>query len=159
MQTEPVEEATSEEPEVDPKKAAVAAAIARAKARKAQQADSTEAKEAEAPAEQTEDPKKAAVAAAIARAKARKAKQEEPAGLVWIHVDDNGPGLGDFSLSDLCEPFLTTKQNGLGLGLSISQQILASMNGRLCAQNREQGGARFSLRLPIAPNNTEQSKG
>ncbi|HBK5926038.1 TPA: electron transporter RnfC, partial [Vibrio alginolyticus] len=36
-QTEPVEEATSEEPEVDPKKAAVAAAIARAKARKAQQ--------------------------------------------------------------------------------------------------------------------------
>jgi two-component system C4-dicarboxylate transport sensor histidine kinase DctB len=86
-------------------------------------------------------------------------EQDEHAGLVWIHVDDNGPGLGGFSLSDLCEPFLTTKQNGLGLGLSISQQILASMNGRLCAQNREQGGARFSLCLPIAPNNTEQSKG
>ncbi|WP_404970031.1 electron transport complex subunit RsxC [Vibrio campbellii] len=61
------------------KKAAVAAAIARAKAKKAQQADSTEPVEAEAPAEQAEDPKKAAVAAAIARAKARKAKQEDSA--------------------------------------------------------------------------------
>ncbi|PQJ39792.1 electron transport complex subunit RsxC [Vibrio campbellii] len=61
------------------KKAAVAAAIARAKAKKVQQADSTESVEAEAPAEQAEDPKKAAVAAAIARAKARKAKQEDSA--------------------------------------------------------------------------------
>ncbi|MGR5210062.1 electron transport complex subunit RsxC [Vibrio rotiferianus] len=62
--------------ETGDKKAAVAAAIARAKAKKAQQEDSTESVEAEAPAEQAGDPKKAAVAAAIARAKARKAKQE-----------------------------------------------------------------------------------
>lgn len=55
--------------------------------------------------------------------------------------------------------FLTTKLNGLGLGLSISQQILASMNGKLCAHNREQGGARFSLCLPITSYNTEPSKG
>ncbi|YCO04629.1 electron transport complex subunit RsxC [Vibrio sp. VNB-15] len=61
----------------DDKKSAVAAAIARAKAKKAQQEDSTESVEAEAPTEQAEDPKKAAVAAAIARAKARKAQQEE----------------------------------------------------------------------------------
>ncbi|MGR5155485.1 electron transport complex subunit RsxC [Vibrio owensii] len=59
------------------KKAAVAAAIARAKAKKAQQEDSTESVETETPAEQAEDPKKAAVAAAIARAKARKAQQED----------------------------------------------------------------------------------
>ncbi len=59
------------------KKAAVAAAIARAKAKKAQQEDSTESVETEAPVERAEDPKKAAVAAAIARAKARKAQQED----------------------------------------------------------------------------------
>ncbi|WP_045369360.1 electron transport complex subunit RsxC [Vibrio campbellii] len=58
------------------KKAAVAAAIARAKAKKAQQEGSTESAETDAPAEPAEDPKKAAVAAAIARAKARKAQQE-----------------------------------------------------------------------------------
>ncbi len=77
---------------------------------------------------------------------------------VMIHVDDNGPGLGSHTLSELCEPFLTTKKNGLGLGLSISQQILAGMNGSLSAHNRAQGGARFSLCLPICQR-TEQSEG
>ncbi|HHF0511499.1 TPA: electron transport complex subunit RsxC [Vibrio antiquarius] len=61
----------------DDKKSAVAAAIARAKAKKAQQEESTETIEAQASAEKTEDPKKAAVAAAISRAKARKAKQAD----------------------------------------------------------------------------------
>ncbi|WP_199454921.1 electron transport complex subunit RsxC [Vibrio owensii] len=65
--------------EAGDKKAAVAAAIARAKAKKAQQEDSTESLETEAPVKQAEDPKKAAVAAAIARAKARKAQQEDSA--------------------------------------------------------------------------------
>ncbi|MDA0130875.1 ATP-binding protein [Vibrio harveyi] len=76
------------------------------------------------------------------------------AELVWIYVDDNGTGLGEFTFSQLCEPFLTTKQNGLGLGLSISQQILAGMNGKLGAQNREQGGARFSICLPLISSHT-----
>lgn len=76
------------------------------------------------------------------------------AELVWIYVDDNGTGLGEFIFSQLCEPFLTTKQNGLGLGLSISQQILAGMNGKLSAQNREQGGARFSICLPLISSHT-----
>ncbi|HCZ9259645.1 TPA: electron transport complex subunit RsxC [Vibrio alginolyticus] len=61
----------------DDKKSAVAAAIARAKAKKAQQEDSTESVESETSAQQDSDPKKAAVAAAIARAKARKAKQAD----------------------------------------------------------------------------------
>ncbi|MEF1329210.1 electron transport complex subunit RsxC [Vibrio sp. M260121] len=61
----------------DDKKSAVAAAIARAKAKKAQQEDSTESIDSETSAQQAGDPKKAAVAAAIARAKARKAQQED----------------------------------------------------------------------------------
>ncbi|BDR17641.1 electron transport complex subunit RsxC [Vibrio sp. STUT-A16] len=61
----------------DDKKSAVTAAIARAKAKKAQQEDSTESVESETSAQQDGDPKKAAVAAAIARAKARKAKQAD----------------------------------------------------------------------------------
>ncbi|MDK9755214.1 electron transport complex subunit RsxC [Vibrio sp. D173a] len=71
------QEDASTSTEAGDKKAAIAAAIARAKAKKAQQEDSTESVEAEAPTEQAEDPKKAAVAAAIARAKARKAQQED----------------------------------------------------------------------------------
>ncbi|MCG6266458.1 electron transport complex subunit RsxC [Vibrio furnissii] len=63
----------------DEKKAAVAAAIARAKARKAAQPESNETPVTQAPAthEPADDPKKAAVTAAIARAKARKAAQPE----------------------------------------------------------------------------------
>ncbi|ELA9370031.1 electron transport complex subunit RsxC [Vibrio parahaemolyticus] len=60
----------------DDKKSAVAAAIARAKAKKAQQETESQPVEETASQEPTEDPKKAAVAAAIARAKARKAQQE-----------------------------------------------------------------------------------
>ncbi|ENQ8701477.1 electron transport complex subunit RsxC [Vibrio harveyi] len=71
------QEDTSTPAEAGDKKAAVAAAIARAKAKKAQQEDSTEPVESETSEQQGGDPKKAAVAAAIARAKARKAKQEE----------------------------------------------------------------------------------
>ncbi|EMJ3466817.1 electron transport complex subunit RsxC [Vibrio harveyi] len=71
------QEDTSTPAEAGDKKAAVAAAIARAKAKKAQQEDSTEPVESEASEQQGGDPKKAAVAAAIARAKARKAQQEE----------------------------------------------------------------------------------
>ncbi|WP_049536811.1 electron transport complex subunit RsxC [Vibrio harveyi] len=70
------QEDTSTPAEAGDKKAAVAAAIARAKAKKAQQEDSTEPVESETSEQQGGDPKKAAVAAAIARAKARKAKQE-----------------------------------------------------------------------------------
>ncbi|BFN30725.1 electron transport complex subunit RsxC [Vibrio harveyi] len=70
------QEDTSTPAEAGDKKTAVAAAIARAKAKKAQQEDSTEPVESETSEQQGGDPKKAAVAAAIARAKARKAKQE-----------------------------------------------------------------------------------
>ncbi|MBR9787233.1 MAG: sensor histidine kinase [Vibrionaceae bacterium] len=68
---------------------------------------------------------------------------------IMVHIDDNGPGIGQRSLNELCEPFLTTKKNGLGLGLSISQQILNGMNGQLSAYNQAQGGARFSVCLPV----------
>jgi len=72
---EKADTSAGEPAETDPRKAAVAAAIARAKARKAAAADSAEVTPASSPApDQTDDdPRKAAVAAAIARAKARKA--------------------------------------------------------------------------------------
>ncbi|MDA0120763.1 electron transport complex subunit RsxC, partial [Vibrio sp. T11.5] len=80
-QSEPVttETVSVEAAQEDPKKAAVAAAIARAKARKAQQQASSDTLTTEPASVEAaeEDPKKAAVAAAIARAKARKAQQEQ----------------------------------------------------------------------------------
>ncbi|MCF8778462.1 ATP-binding protein [Vibrio sp. IRLE0018] len=67
---------------------------------------------------------------------------------VNIHIDDNGPGIEPAQFQQLCEPFHTTKKNGLGLGLSISQQILTGMKGKLMVNHSPLGGARFTVSLP-----------
>jgi two-component system C4-dicarboxylate transport sensor histidine kinase DctB len=79
---------------------------------------------------------------------------EYEAPWVLIHIDDNGAGIMTEKLDRLFEPFFTTKKNGLGLGLSISQQIVHSMNGEIVVNSSPLGGARFTLRLPTssAPN-------
>jgi signal transduction histidine kinase len=69
---------------------------------------------------------------------------------VSIYVDDNGPGIPDDALERVFEPFFTTKKagQGTGLGLSISQRVILEMGGTLTAENRDEGGARFAIRLP-----------
>lgn len=66
-----------------------------------------------------------------------------------IFVDDNGPGIDSNKQQSLFEPFYTTKKNGLGLGLSISQQITQAMGGTLQVSTSPMGGARFAISLPI----------
>ena len=69
--------------------------------------------------------------------------EREPAGLVRITVADNGPGL-DAEVSDrLFEPFQTTKENGMGLGLSISAAIVEAHGGRILAEPSKLGGTAF----------------
>lgn len=64
---------------------------------------------------------------------------------VWFEVRDNGHGLGDQSLSDLREPFATTRESGqgMGLGLTISAGIVDDHRGTMTAENRAEGGATF----------------
>jgi two-component system C4-dicarboxylate transport sensor histidine kinase DctB len=66
-----------------------------------------------------------------------------------LSIRDNGPGISEEHLKRIFDPFFTTKESGLGLGLSISQHIVESMGGTLMAKNSEQGGALFSLELPL----------
>ena len=66
---------------------------------------------------------------------------------VLIHVEDNGPGIDEHNLEHIFDPFFTTRKSGLGLGLSISARIIDSMNGKLSAVNRKQGGACFTIAL------------
>ncbi|MCU7845232.1 MAG: sensor histidine kinase [Candidatus Thiodiazotropha sp. (ex Monitilora ramsayi)] len=67
-----------------------------------------------------------------------------------LTIHDNGPGISEEHLKRIFDPFFTTRETGLGLGLSISQHIIESMGGTLMAKNSEQGGALFSLELPLA---------
>jgi signal transduction histidine kinase len=68
---------------------------------------------------------------------------------VEISVTDSGPGVSDEVARRLFEPFFTTKPQGSGLGLSIARQIAEEHGGEIRWENRPEGGARFSLRLPV----------
>jgi signal transduction histidine kinase len=65
-----------------------------------------------------------------------------------ITVADSGGGIAADILPRLFTPFASTKPTGTGLGLSISRRILEEHGGRLRADNRPEGGARFRISLP-----------
>ncbi len=67
-----------------------------------------------------------------------------------LAVLDTGPGIAPRHLPRLYEPFFTSKETGLGLGLVVSERIARNHGGSLRATNRPQGGACFVLRLPTA---------
>jgi signal transduction histidine kinase len=68
-----------------------------------------------------------------------------------LAVADSGPGIAAEVLPRLFEPFFSTREGGLGLGLSLCETLAAGMGGSLAAANAAQGsGAVFRLRLPLA---------
>jgi len=69
---------------------------------------------------------------------------------VRIAVADNGPGLSPAVADRLFEPFATTKEGGMGMGLNICRTIVEAHEGRIWAEPRAGGGMVFSFRLPIA---------
>jgi len=68
---------------------------------------------------------------------------------VEIAVQDSGPGLTPEALNQLLHPFFTTKLDGLGLGLSISQTIIEAHGGRLWATPNPDRGVTFHFTLPV----------
>jgi len=67
---------------------------------------------------------------------------------VTLDVTDNGGGIAAEVADRLFTPFTSTKPTGTGLGLSISRRIVEEHGGRLTADNRPEGGARFTISLP-----------
>jgi two-component system sensor histidine kinase KdpD len=75
----------------------------------------------------------------------------EPAALI-ITVEDTGPGIPPDSVSRLFEKFYRipgSRPGGTGLGLSITRAFIEIQGGTIGASNREEGGARFTIRLPV----------
>lgn len=66
-----------------------------------------------------------------------------------IEVADTGPGIADDIAPNLFQPFVTSKANGMGVGLSISRRIIESHGGELTVRRNEAGGATFTFTLPL----------
>ncbi len=75
--------------------------------------------------------------------------------LAVIEVSDNGEGVSDSDLPNIFDPFYSTKDSGrgLGLGLTIAQEIANRFRGEMTAHNNTTGGATFTVRAPLFERN------
>ncbi len=71
-------------------------------------------------------------------------------GWAEIAVTDSGPGISEAERERIFLPFVSTKADGLGLGLAIVRRIVEEHGGSVSCQNRAGGGAAFVVRLPVA---------
>jgi signal transduction histidine kinase len=73
-----------------------------------------------------------------------------PANRIAISVSDSGPGVPEHLRSSVFEAFVTTKPEGLGIGLAIAQTIVTAHGGKLAYSDARDGGAVFALSLAAA---------
>jgi two-component system sensor kinase FixL len=69
-------------------------------------------------------------------------------GFVHLCVEDSGPGIADDARDTLFEPFVSSKANGMGVGLSICRTIVEAHGGRISAGKGKQGGAALCFTIP-----------
>ena len=69
---------------------------------------------------------------------------------VEVAVVDGGHGIPDELLPRLFDSFVTTREHGMGLGLSISRSIVEAHGGKIRAENNAGGGATVGFTLPAA---------
>jgi signal transduction histidine kinase len=70
-------------------------------------------------------------------------------GMLMVCVVDQGPGIPAEALARIFEPFYTTKQQGMGIGLAVCRTIINAHGGRLWALNNPDRGATVSFSLPV----------
>ena len=68
-------------------------------------------------------------------------------GMVEVFVSDTGHGVSAQATDQLFQPFMTTKQQGMGVGLSISRTIVESHGGRIWMEPKPAGGTIFRFTL------------
>jgi two-component system sensor kinase FixL len=73
----------------------------------------------------------------------RISSRKTPDGMVKVSVSDSGPGIAPEIAGQLFEPFVTTKADGMGIGLSICQTIIRAHEGKIWAEPSDMGGTTF----------------
>jgi two-component system sensor kinase FixL len=71
-------------------------------------------------------------------------------GLTRVTVEDTGSGISETIADQLFQPFVTSKQSGMGIGLSICRTIVQAHGGRIWATSRDGGGASFHFSVPVS---------
>lgn len=66
-----------------------------------------------------------------------------------IDVDDDGPGIPPALRRAIFDPYVTTKKDGTGLGLTIAKKVVIDHGGHIDVEESPLGGARFRIRLPL----------
>ena len=69
--------------------------------------------------------------------------------MVTVSVRDKGIGLAPDTVSQMFNPFYTTKRKGLGMGLAISRSIIEAHGGQIWAKNNIDGGATIYFTVPM----------
>jgi signal transduction histidine kinase len=70
---------------------------------------------------------------------------------IEIILRDTGPGMAEEDIKLVFKKFFTTKEKGVGLGLSVCRQIIRAHNGSIRLLNRSEGGVQVLIRLPLRP--------
>lgn len=70
---------------------------------------------------------------------------------VEVAIIDSGPGITDKDIKTIFDPFISTKKEGMGLGLSLSKSIIDAHHGRIWAVPNQENGTAFCFTLPISP--------
>lgn len=68
---------------------------------------------------------------------------------IKIYIEDNGIGIPKENMKKISEPFFTTKQNGTGLGVLLSKEIIAAHNGKIEYNSEERIGTTVIITLPL----------
>jgi signal transduction histidine kinase len=77
---------------------------------------------------------------------------------VGVKFSDSGPGINTEIIEHLFEPFTTTKENGLGLGLSICYGIIQRHGGQMMVDSQPGLGTTFTIWLPLAVQGQEEGE-
>ncbi|HZU37993.1 MAG TPA: ATP-binding protein, partial [Gemmataceae bacterium] len=81
-----------------------------------------------------------------------------PEAGIRLEIADTGPGIAPEIADRLFTPFTSTKPTGTGLGLSLSRRIIEEHGGKMTASNRSEGGACFTITLPVEARREEPAQ-
>ncbi|MCD4838261.1 MULTISPECIES: ATP-binding protein [Neobacillus] len=73
---------------------------------------------------------------------------------VWLSIEDEGVGIKEEYMSNISVPFFTTKKDGTGLGLMVTEQIIKAHNGEIRFESTQGKGTKVMITLPLLQNGT-----